>query len=135
MTTKIGRPTKLTPELQEMFCEIISKGNYINVACDALGIGTTTYELWNKKAQEGDISYVGFMCAVKKARSEAELRHLGIIDEAATPRNWQASAWILERTRPDRYSKRDRIAVTAQIGPMLEQIANPPRTVEVGDGD
>lgn len=136
MTTKIGRPTKLTPELQEKFCEIISKGHYISTACEALDIGTTTYKDWMTRAENGDDSYRSFSSAVKNAQAKRELRLLSRIESAsAIPQYWQSAAWMLERSMPDKYSKRDRISVTAQIGPMLEQIANPPIREQIGNGE
>ncbi len=37
---KVGRKTKLTPELQQVLCDIFKDGNFVSTACNAVGIGT-----------------------------------------------------------------------------------------------
>jgi hypothetical protein len=36
---------------------------------------------------------------------------------------WTADAWVLERTRPDQYGRRDRLSVSLQIERVAEMIA------------
>ena len=57
------------------------------------------------KYRPEEIAYVDFHFRLKKSMAEAEMRLLGIIHKAAET-NWTAAAWILERTRPDRFGKR-----------------------------
>ena len=52
-----GRKTKLNPELQEEIVKRIRAGNYIRVACQAVGISHTTYFDWLKKGEEGRSPY------------------------------------------------------------------------------
>lgn len=52
--------------------------------------------------------YVVVFHQVEKAKAVAEIRNLTIIQSAA-PENWQAAGWILERTHPERYGRRERI--------------------------
>ena len=61
--------------------------------------------------------YSDFRDAVEKARAEAEAQKLKAIHIAATDGTWQAAAWWLERSFPDRWGRRERIEVdtTAKV--------------------
>ena len=52
---KIGRPTKLTPALQEKICAYIAAGNYLTTAYSAVGIDTNTFNLWLNNANQGKV--------------------------------------------------------------------------------
>jgi len=133
-----GRRTKLTPELQEIICGFIAKGNYINVACRAAGIAQRTYERWIARGEEEKSGrYVAFVAAIKKAEASAEQHCIDLIEGAAVgpvtttktvnkpnpdgqgtieevtetvaPGSWHAAAWLLERKYPDRWGRRDQI--------------------------
>ena len=62
------------------------------------------------------------VAAIEKAEGEAEAAHTMIVAEAG-PKNWQASAWWLERRHPDDYGRRDRVDVTLNVQKMAESIA------------
>jgi len=127
-----GRPSKLTPEVQETICRAIRRGCYIETAAALGGIHKDTFYEWLKRGnRQSKGKYREFSDAVKKALAEAESRELKIIDKAAqgytvvkTKRvehpdgkveetheeshrfNWQAAAWKLERCFPDRWTRR-----------------------------
>jgi len=63
--------------------------------------------------------YSDFADAVKKAEAEAEANALKAIKDA-TPQNWQAGAWYLERKYPDRFGRR--VAVDANVNHTFEQL-------------
>lgn len=48
----MGRPTKLTPDLQEELCSLLTDWVPIETACDALGISDATYYAWRKRGRE-----------------------------------------------------------------------------------
>ena len=98
----MGRPTKLTQELQARIVEAIESGNYQEVAVRASGICRATYFEWLKKGREQKNGlYVDFLDAIEKARAIAEMNCVSII-QAAAHDSWQAAAWWLERSAPDR---------------------------------
>ena len=104
----MGRKTKLNPQLQERICQLISAGNYIRTACQAVGISGQTYINWMKrgeKSQKG--SYFEFFEAVKKAEAQAIARNVAVIQSAAKE-TWQAAAWWLERKHPQDWGKKER---------------------------
>ena len=125
----MARPTKLTPEVIEEICNWLKLGYYQEDAATMAGISASTYYDWMKKGDDaqkalesGDSSslpatqerdevevvnmFQEFSEAVKKARAEAEGAHIRNIRKAADNGNWQASAWWLERSFPQKWGKR-----------------------------
>ena len=105
-----GRKTKLTEKLTEDIVKRIRAGNYIKVACLAVGISHTAYFDWIKKGEEGISPYSEFLYSVKKAEAEAHVNYVAIIASQA-PAQWQATAWWLERKFPDKWAKREKIEI------------------------
>lgn len=94
---KVGRPSKLTLELQDEFVEYIKMGDYIETACALVGINKSTYYDWMKKADESSryTKYKRFKDAVEHAQAVSEARDVIIISEAAIS-DWRAARWMLE---------------------------------------
>lgn len=136
----LGRPTTLTPEIQEKICALVAKGNYVMTAARAAGVKPCTVTKWIQRGRAGNRNYIQFVEAIKSARAEAEAQMVAAIREAGHGyrvkkirtlthpdgtiervvettwrRDWQALAWILERTRPKQYARRDGLAVTGQV--------------------
>lgn len=120
-----GRPTKLTPEVQEKICSAIRAGNYIETASAYADVAKSTLYEWLKRGQrekdriaknprarirKEEAPYVEFSNAVEKALADAEVRDVMLIGKAAEE-NWQAAAWRLERKFPDRWGRRDKFAL------------------------
>ena len=110
----VGRKTKLTPEVQDEVVKRIRAGNYINVSCQAVGIGVSTYFEWLKKGEEGRQPYAEFTDAIKKAEAEAHVNYVAIVASHA-PNQWQAAAWWLERRFPDKWGRRDKLDIKGEI--------------------
>jgi hypothetical protein len=108
----MGRPTKLTPELQSALIEALSSGAFIEAACEYVGIDPGTYHRWMAKGAEEDADpvYGEFREAIKGARAAVTLRMAGRVLEAADDGSWQAGAWWLERSFPDQYGRRTNLA-------------------------
>ncbi len=101
---KMGRPTKRTPEVEAKIVEAVRGGNYVETAARYAGIAPPTFYEWQAK-------FPDFAELVKNARAEAEARNVTIIQQAARTQ-WQAGAWWLERSFPDRFGRKDRLEVT-----------------------
>lgn len=115
----MGRKTILTKDLIDRICTSIREGNYKNVACQAVGIGESTFYSWLAKGEANKAGlYVEFVEAIKKAEAQAEQAHVGVIKDAANSGIWQASAWYLERKHPDRWAKRESLDVTSGGKPL-----------------
>lgn len=116
----VGRLTKLTPKVQEDIVTVLRAGNYFETASAYAGISKSTFYNWLKRGerelqrvekdaryrvrQEEEI-YVDFVCAVKEAVAEAEVRDVLTIGKASD-KNWQASAWRLERRYPEKWGRK-----------------------------
>lgn len=99
-----GRPSKLTPEVQEKICKWIRGGNYPAVAAMAAGIAHSTFFEWLKRgARQRKGKYKEFSDAVEKARAEGESILVGAITRAAIQGDWKPAAWLLSRSRPRRW--------------------------------
>lgn len=120
-------PSKLTPQIQELICQAVRAGNYVEVACDFVGLDKSTFYDWMNKGKAHPHSvYADFSNAVKEARSDSEMMTVQVIKNAMLD-NWQAAAWYLERSRPERWSKREHLELehSGDIkSPMVVQIAN-----------
>lgn len=96
-----GRPSKLTPEVQEKIVSAIRAGNYAQIAAAYAGIGETTYYRWMQQGREATSGkYREFRQAVKTAESEAEVRAVAMV-QSHMPNNWTAAMTFLERKFPD----------------------------------
>ena len=115
----VGRPTKCTPERQERILQAIRAGNYVETATLAAGIGKSTFYGWLDR-------YPDFADAVQKARADAETRYVAVIEKAAGT-SWQAAAWWLERTAPDRWGRRERRHAHTFDEPIRPSVPEGPR--------
>jgi hypothetical protein len=101
----------VNPEITKRLCEILSLGNYIEAACAYVGISETSYYAWVQRGEKDlkagkESSFTEFVKATKKARAEAEVVSVARIRDAASSGEWQADAWFLERSFPDRWGRR-----------------------------
>ena len=129
--------TKLNPERQSRIVEALTQGNYIETAARYAGITPAGFYKWmhrgnteRQRIQDGgepnpaEEIYVEFVEAVEKARSQAEMRNVGLIQKAAVDGTWQAAAWFLERSYPRRWGRSDRVEhVGADGGPVDVQVS------------
>lgn len=107
MAVAVGRPTKYTEQRVERILQAIRDGNYMETAARLAGIAPSTLYEWRNE-------FPDFSEAVETARAEAEERNIATI-QAAAPQQWQAAAWWLERSFPDRYGRREQHNVTGEL--------------------
>jgi len=107
----MGRPTKLTPEVQDKIAAAIKAGNYKEVAARYAGIDDATFRVWMRRGREGDGAlYVAFHAAITRAEAEAEVRAVTIINKAMTE-DWRAAIEYIRRKFPERWSSTQRIDI------------------------
>jgi len=105
---KQGRPSKLTPELQAEIILLIKMGNFVEVACETVGINKSTFYDWIKKGKNSNHSknkYRKFREAVVQAMAQSEAMNVALITKQSKY-NWRAAAWILSRRHPDKWGKK-----------------------------
>jgi hypothetical protein len=105
----MGRPTKLTPELQAEIIGYIRACSYIETAVLAAGVRKATFYNWLKWGEEGKQPYADFLDAAKEAQAKARVFASGKV--LAGGRGWQGPATWLERTDPERWRRREHVEV------------------------
>jgi transposase len=98
-----GRPTDLTPEVQERICKALRAGNTYKDAAEYGGVDPSTMRNWMARGRKGQEPFAAFLAAVKKAETAAVMKAVKAIRKAGD-KNWTAYAWWLERKRPDEWS-------------------------------
>lgn len=102
-----GRPSKFTPTIKAAIIASLEQGNYQEVAAAQAGVSRTTLGKWLTRGRaEGEGEYYDFLQAVEQAKAKAEGDALNIIRNAALNGTWQAAAWFLERSKPERWRLR-----------------------------
>jgi len=113
----VGRPTKLTDELIEGIAKNIEAGMTIEYAAAEQGVLRGAVQQWlregaqdihiNKKSLQSKFSYT-----IRAARSKLQKRLVNNIEKHGQE-DWRPAAWILERTFPKDFGKRDQLKVHA----------------------
>lgn len=100
------------------FIGALESGLYMREACAIVGVGTATiYGALRQgkidRRAEQDTPFAEFATNVERAMATAEQESLVRIRGAArvNPAFWAADAWWLERRYPEKYGRKDRIAM------------------------
>lgn len=104
----MARPSKYTPERAARILSALREGNTRSASAALGGIDLGTLSRWEKR-------FAGFAGFVKDAEASAERMHVGNIKRAAFAGNWQASAWWLERRRPEDWGRKDRLEIVSLV--------------------
>ena len=105
--------------------------------CAAMaGISERTLRTWMDKGEEDmmiglDSPFARLSRAMRMANGAYVMERMEKINEASDAGNWQASAWLLERTEPQDYSQATR--VEAKVGAQADVtiVADVPQRTEV----
>jgi hypothetical protein len=105
---RVRRQPTMTTEIVDRIVQAVSAGNYLNVAIASAGVPQSTfYDWWRRGYGEGpeaDAEFRTMRERVERARAEGEVRNVAIVASAARE-SWQAAAWMLERSYPDRWAR------------------------------
>lgn len=126
--SKGGRPFTLSPELTEVVCTSLRAGNYLETAAASAGVTSRSLRLWVQKGHDARKRkvrnrYRRFLDAIEKAQADGEVSHVKAVVDARAE-HWQASAWWLERTRPERFGRRDKVLVENSVREELDGALN-----------
>ena len=135
---KTGRPLKLLQRIdpgqketyQDRLLSALKAGSFFDDACAYAGVSKSAAYEWLAKGRAArdlqeskgeqyelpgeDRIYLEFTDAVERARAGAVIGNLAIIRTAAQNGQWQAAAWWLERTAPEKYGRHDRKSADAE---------------------
>lgn len=102
----MGRPSKLTPELQERIVLLIKAGTYRETVCAMVGIARSTLYEWMRRGQLSDQEneYTRFYDEILKALAWSEARDVAIVNQHAE-KDFRAARWKLERRFPERWGR------------------------------
>lgn len=98
----MGRPPKLTPEVQGEIVNAIVAGATYKAAAEYAGVSYESFNLWMKRPGR---MYLQFSQAVTRANARARVNLLARIQQSAKDGDWRAAAWILERRFRDEYGQ------------------------------
>lgn len=130
MPRHVGRPLKITPEIQADLIKMLSAGNYLETAAAYCGISTDTVRGWVKRGEQeaqrlkadstawpikSETEFMELAIAIRQAQATSEIRDVMLIGNAARDQ-WQAAAWRLERRYPDKWGKKERHELTGADG-------------------
>src|SRR5690554_1282364 len=94
---RIGRPSKLTPEVKKRLIDAIKAGNYIEPACRFAGIAPATFYRWMERgARASSGEFREFWEELTRAEAEAEARMVAQW-QAQIPQDWRAARDFLAR--------------------------------------
>ena len=111
----MGRPTKLTPEIQGKICDAIRVGATREIAARAAGISKSTLCDWIRRGRDArerlskngargrkrEKPFLDFLDALEQAEAEGEVEHLNKIASEGAP----GSKWILSRRHAERWAQ------------------------------
>jgi hypothetical protein len=103
-----GRKTTLTDEISGLIINSVRETLSINFAAESHGIPRSTVTTWmamgNEDLSNGvDSIFVLFTQGIKRARAEYIQDSVRMLK--TMPKNWQATAWILERCCAEDFGK------------------------------
>lgn len=137
-----GRKSKLNEAMIQKLVELVQVGNYVDVACAAVGITEASYYGWLRIARaieeridalpedaddaevqalmdsltDHERNCLAFLAAMRKANAEAEAYAVTIVRKHM-PDAWQAAMTFLERRYPGRWKRRDETTVKSPFDP------------------
>jgi len=108
-------PSTKYESVKDVLIPALREGMPVNQACGLCEISRTIYYEWLKKGEAGEDGFIDIVNTIKKARAEFVQERLKNIKKHANSQ-WQADAWLLERTYPDDFAKLDKLAMTDPSG-------------------
>ena len=106
-----GRPSEFTADVEKAILDALAAGSSVRAACEAAGIGTTTFYRWCSEG-EGDSApehFRAFRDGATRARAQARVVYAAIIRRAANDGDWRAAAWYLERSEPEEWAPKQKL--------------------------
>ena len=127
----IGRKSKLTEELTDVFCENIELGLSYNLSCQAVGITFATFNEWMKAGAAGkDKKFCDFHDKVRASEATCAKKCLERIRAASERGSLAGDMWLLERRYPADYGRKDHLNMKAQTEALNYNVDIPENEIE-----
>jgi transposase len=128
MSQRGRKPKTLEDPKVKLLLQALQAGNYVETACAYAGLAVSTVYVWldrgtkekqriaqGEKPNLQETTYVEIAEAIEKARANAVVANVAVIQQAARSGTWQAAAWWLERSMPQQFGRRIQAEVTGKI--------------------
>jgi len=126
----MGRPTSLTPEIQEKICDAIQIGATRIIAARAAGISERSFYYWIERGRveqerlkakgarqrKRELPFLQFLQALEVSEATGEVEHL----EKIAAEGGAGSRWILVRRHPERWTQVNKQEITGKDGGPIE---------------
>lgn len=107
---KVGRPSKLTPDVTKRFLDAVRLGSPYELACKYAGITYDTLINWRKRAENNEQDYSQFFESLSLAEGQAVIQWLAQIEKhSQADAKW--AAWKLERRYPNEFGRQDKLTI------------------------
>jgi len=127
----VGRKSKLTEELTDVFCENIELGLSYNLSCQAVGITFATFNEWMKAGAAGkDKKFCDFHDKVRASEATCAKKCLERIRAASERGSLAGDMWLLERRYPADYGRKDHLNMKAQTEALNYNVDIPENEIE-----
>lgn len=122
---KVGRPTKLTPEVHQTIVDAIRAGASRQAAAETAGVGFSTLKEWMVRGEgqhpdrPQESIFAAFSADVHAAEADFErtlVRQVMEYGAMGDKPDWRAPAWLLERRFSDRWGKVTKTELTGKDG-------------------
>jgi transposase-like protein len=112
----------------KLLIQALQGGNYVDVACQYAGLAPSTVYRWVERGRNerdrleagqpptpSETPYVELCESVERARAQAVVANVTVIQQAARAGTWQAAAWWLERSMPNQYGRKVQAEVSGSV--------------------
>lgn len=93
----------LTADVRAALLRAVRKGAPPDVAAAVAGVALRTWYHWRQQGRDGVEPYASLEADVQQAEAEQEINYVARIAEAGQ-KDWKANAWLLERSKPQRWA-------------------------------
>jgi hypothetical protein len=114
-------PAKLTKGLAEIVIEKIKKLNHPRAACMAAGITGREFDNWAREVKDGNAHpiLIQFFDAMDRAHATGET---DAVDDIVTNASPETKMKMLERARPQTWSKTENVVISGALDEMLDRL-------------
>ena len=117
-------PSVWTASVEAKLFQALELGCPIGTSCWFAGVPKRAYL---ERVQRGEAADSGpdweFVQRVHQSRAKARVRLVAIISKASE-KQWTAAAWLLERSDPDEWGKKDSVVVLQKLAADVDKLSD-----------